>query len=50
MLTLWQRSEKKWSVKMNKNLWTEIKDNNGNLIGWVDNRYLKNPRKNYFRS
>ena len=50
MLMLWQQSRKKWSVKTDKNLYTEIKDNNGNLKGWVDKRYLKSPRKNHFYS
>lgn len=30
---------------MNKNLYMEIKDNNGNLIGWADKRYLKKSKK-----
>lgn len=30
---------------MDKNLYTEIKNNNGNLIGWVDKRYLKKSKK-----
>lgn len=30
---------------MDKNLYMEIKDNNGNLIGWADKRYLKKSKK-----
>ena len=44
MLMLWQQLRKKWSVKMDKNLYTEIKDNNGNLKGWADKRYLSECR------
>lgn len=45
MLMLWQRLRKKWSVKMDKNLYMEIKDNNGNFKGWADKRYLKKSKK-----
>lgn len=39
MPMLWQRLRKKWSVKMDKKQYVEVKNDKGNCIGWIDKRY-----------
>lgn len=33
---------------MDKNFYTEIKNNNGDLVGWADKRYIKKSNKKIF--